>query len=138
MSTIDGYWLSFGTHIAARGRCARFVVILLPSGGAVIGCARNRKSFRHMVTGFEVSETSTNYSGGRNRMSSGNRRHVNTHISGFSLTPVFNASIQWIHYTSKDERTHGGANVPTHAKSHTRTHTHARARQHTHTVLSSL
>ena len=45
MSSIDGYWLSFGTPAAARGRFARFVVFLRPSGGALIGCARNRKSF---------------------------------------------------------------------------------------------
>ena len=61
MSTIDGYWLSFGTPTAARGRCAWFVVFLQPSGGALIGCARNRKSFRHMVPGLAYSETSTNY-----------------------------------------------------------------------------
>ena len=48
MSTIDDYWLSFGTPTVARGRCAR----LQPSGGALIGCARNRKrkSFMHMGT----------------------------------------------------------------------------------------
>ena len=61
MSTIDGYWLSFGTTTAARGRCARFVVFLRPSGGALIGCARNRKPFRHMASGIKPSETSTNY-----------------------------------------------------------------------------
>ena len=62
MSTIDGYWLSFGTPTVARGRCVRFVVFIQPSEGALIGCARNRKSFRHMASGFDVSETSTNYS----------------------------------------------------------------------------
>ena len=51
MSTIDDYWLSFGTPTVARGRCARFVVFLQPSGGALIGCARNRKSFMHMGSG---------------------------------------------------------------------------------------
>ena len=61
MSTIDGYWLYFGTPTAARGRCARFVVFLRPSGGALIGCASNRKSFMHMGAGFSSSETSTNY-----------------------------------------------------------------------------
>ena len=61
MSTIDGYWLSFGTPTAARGRCARFVVFLQPSGGALIGCARNRKSFRHMASGINPSETYTYY-----------------------------------------------------------------------------
>ena len=62
MSTIDGYWLSFGTPTVARGRCVRFVVFLQPLGGALVGCARNRKSFRHMAPGFASSETSTNYS----------------------------------------------------------------------------
>ena len=62
MSTIDGYWLSFGTPTAARGRCARYLVFLQPSGGALIGCARNRMSFRHMGAGFEVSETYFYYS----------------------------------------------------------------------------
>ena len=62
MSTIDGYWLSFGTPTVAKGRSVRFVVFLQPSGGVLIGCARNRKSFMHMVAGFDVSETSTNYS----------------------------------------------------------------------------
>ena len=61
MSTIDGYWLSFGTPTAAMGRCARFVVFLQPSGGALIGCARNRKSFRHMGSGIDVSETYVYY-----------------------------------------------------------------------------
>ena len=56
MSTIDGYWLSFGTPTAARGRCARFVMFLQPLGSALIGCARNRKSFRHMASGFDVPE----------------------------------------------------------------------------------
>ena len=46
MSTIDDYWLSFVPPTVARGRCAR----LQPSGGALIGCARNRKSFMHMGT----------------------------------------------------------------------------------------
>ena len=50
MSTIDDYWLSFVPPPVARGRYARFVVFLQPSGGALIGCARNRKSFRHMGT----------------------------------------------------------------------------------------
>ena len=52
MSTIDDYWLSFSTPTVARGRCAR----LQPSGGALIGCARNRKrkSFMHMVAGGYV------------------------------------------------------------------------------------
>ena len=57
MSTIDGYWLSFGTPTVARGRCVRFVVFLQPSGGALIGCARNWKSFRHMASGLAYSET---------------------------------------------------------------------------------
>ena len=61
MSTIDGYWLCFGTPPVARGRCVRFVVFLQPSGGALIGCARNRKSFMHMGAGLAYSETSTNY-----------------------------------------------------------------------------
>ena len=61
MSTIDGYWLSFGTPTVARGRCVRFVVFLQPSGGTLIGCARNRKSFMHMGAGLAYSETSTNY-----------------------------------------------------------------------------
>ena len=56
MSTIDGYWLSFGTPTAARGRCARFLVFIQPSGGALIGCARNRKSFRHMGPGIKDSD----------------------------------------------------------------------------------
>ena len=53
MSTIDGYSLSLGTTTVARGRCARFVLFLRPSGGALIGCARNRnrKSFMHMGPG---------------------------------------------------------------------------------------
>ena len=62
MSTIDGYWLSFGTPTAARGRCARFLVFLQPLGSALIGCARNRKSFRHMASEFAWSETYINYS----------------------------------------------------------------------------
>ena len=61
MSTIDGYWLSFGTPPVARGRCARFVVFPPPLGSALIGCARNRKSFRHMASGFKDSETYTYY-----------------------------------------------------------------------------
>ena len=68
MSTIDGYWLSFGTPTVARGRCVRFVVFLQPSGGALIGCARNRKSFMHMGTGFTYSETSTNYCRARGKV----------------------------------------------------------------------
>ena len=63
MSTIDGYWLSLGTPTAARGRCAQFVVFLQPSGGALNGCARNRKSFRHMVAGIKPSETYVYYWG---------------------------------------------------------------------------
>ena len=63
MSTIDDYMLSFGTSTVARGRCARFVVFLQPSGGALIGCARNRKSFMHMVPDVKHPKTSTNYSG---------------------------------------------------------------------------
>ena len=35
MSTIDGYWLPFGTHTAGRGRCARFLVFQQPPGGAL-------------------------------------------------------------------------------------------------------
>ena len=62
MSTIDGYWLSFGTPTAARGRYARFLVFLQPSGGALIGCARNRKSFRHMASGIKHSVTYVYYS----------------------------------------------------------------------------
>ena len=50
-----------GLAPVARGRCVRFVVFLQPSGGALIGCARNRKSFRHMAPGLAYSETSTNY-----------------------------------------------------------------------------
>ena len=61
MSTIDGYWLFFGTPAVARGRSVRFVVFLQPSGGALIGCARNRKSFRHMASGGEVPKTYYNY-----------------------------------------------------------------------------
>ena len=63
MSTIDGYWLSFGTPTVARGRCVRFVVFLQPSGSTLIGSARNRnrKSFMHMVTGFKPSETNSYY-----------------------------------------------------------------------------
>ena len=54
MSTIDGYWLSFGTPPVARGRCVRFVVFLQPSVPTTVGCARNRKrkSFMHMGTGI--------------------------------------------------------------------------------------
>ena len=61
MSTIDGYWLSFGTSTAARGRCAQFLVFLQPPGSALIGCARNRKSFRHMGAGFARSKTYVYY-----------------------------------------------------------------------------
>ena len=61
MSTIDGYWLSFGTPTAARGRCARFLVFPQPLGSALIGCARNRKSFRHMGPGINPSKTYVYY-----------------------------------------------------------------------------
>ena len=68
MSTIDDYWLSFGTPTFARGRSRRLglapvargrlgytegtALLDVRSGGALIGCARNRKrkSFMHMVT----------------------------------------------------------------------------------------
>ena len=56
MSTIDGYWLSFGTPTTARGRCARFLVFLLPPGSVLVGCTRNRKSFRNMGTGINPSD----------------------------------------------------------------------------------
>ena len=68
MSTIDDYWLSFGTPTVARG-CSRrlglapvarvrlgypegIALLDVPPGGALIGCARNRKrkSFMHMGT----------------------------------------------------------------------------------------
>ena len=78
MSTIDGYWLSFGTPTVARGRCVRFVVFLQPSGGALIGCARNRKSFMHIGAGIAYSETSTNYF---RYMYSGYLLIINEHIN---------------------------------------------------------
>ena len=37
------------------------MVFLQPSGGALVGCASNRKSFRHMASGFTYPKTSTNY-----------------------------------------------------------------------------
>ena len=45
------------------GAAHGFLVFLQPSGGALIGCARNRnrKSFMHMVTGFASSETYSYY-----------------------------------------------------------------------------
>ncbi|KAI0239875.1 hypothetical protein LSAT2_009369 [Lamellibrachia satsuma] len=45
------------------GAAHGFFVFLQPSGGALIGCARNRnrKSFMHMVTGFASSETYSYY-----------------------------------------------------------------------------
>ena len=48
MSTIDDSWLFFVPPPVARGRCAQ----QQPPGGALIGCARNRKrkSFMHMDT----------------------------------------------------------------------------------------
>ena len=52
MSTIDDSWLYFVPHPVARGRCAR----MQPSGGALIGCARNRKSFRHMDSGVRIEK----------------------------------------------------------------------------------
>ena len=53
MSTIDDSLLSFVPPPVARGRCAR----LQQSGGALIGCARNRKLWVGDITGisFEVS-----------------------------------------------------------------------------------
>ena len=46
MSTIGGYLLSFGAPTAARGRS---------------GVLRNRKSIRHMGSGFDVSEPNVYY-----------------------------------------------------------------------------
>ena len=94
MSTIDGYWLSFGTITAARGRCARFWVFLQPSGSALIGCARNRKSFRHMGTGIKDSEPYVYYyrsvlphfhlrNGRKIRLSLDGRTYINTYLLGW-------------------------------------------------------
>ena len=52
MSTIDDSWLYFVPPPVPRGRCAR----LQPSGGALIGCARNRGGWAILwCISFEVS-----------------------------------------------------------------------------------
>ena len=61
ISTIDGYWLPFGTPPAAMGRCARFLVFIQPIGGVLVCCARNRKSFRHMGAGIKDSDPNVYY-----------------------------------------------------------------------------